>query len=46
MGPKERVIKEIIIKPNSPPLYLLDGNIGKKKFEPIGYTKNQLQVIN
>ena len=40
-----RTIKEIIIKPGSPPLYLLDGDVGKRKTEPVAYTKNQLQVI-
>ena len=42
---RPRTIKEIIIKPGSPPLYLLDGEVGRRKLEPVGYTKNQLQVI-
>lgn len=43
--PKIRSIKEVLIKPGSPVLYLLDGNVGKRKVEPVGYTKNQLQVV-
>lgn len=44
--PKERVIRQIVIKPGFPPMYLLDGNVGKNKIEPITYTKNQLQTID
>lgn len=40
-----RTVKQVIIKPNSPPLYLLNGTVGKLKIDPVGYTKNQLQVI-
>ncbi len=43
--PKPRIIKEILIKPGYPPLYLLSGNVGKRQVEPVAYTKNQLQVI-
>ena len=43
--PTERIIREVLIKPNSPPLYLLNGVIGSRKVEPVAYTKNQLQVI-
>ena len=43
--PKIRVIRDIILKPNYPPLYLLDGKKGEAKVQLIGYTKNQLQVI-
>jgi hypothetical protein len=42
---KIRFIKEFIISPNAPPMYLLDGNYGPKKVENIGYTKNQLLVL-
>jgi hypothetical protein len=42
---KQRTVKEILIKPNFPPMYLLDGNIGKRKVEPIARTKEQLQII-
>lgn len=44
-NPKIRIVKEILIKPNSPPLYLLDGDVGKRKVEPIAYTKQQLQIV-
>jgi hypothetical protein len=44
-NPTKRVIKQIILKPNQVVLYLLDGNIGKWKIEPVAYTKNQLQVV-
>ena len=42
---KVRTIKELLLKPNSPPLYLLDGTVGHQKVTPVGYTKNQLQLI-
>ena len=44
-SPVVRTIKEVLIKPNSPPLYLLDGNVCKRKVDITAYTKNQLQVI-
>lgn len=44
-NPEIRVIKEVLIKPGFPPMYLLDGNIGPQKTEPVAYTKNQLQVV-
>lgn len=40
-----RTIKEILLKPAYPPMYLLNGNVGKRKVEPVAYTKNQLQVV-
>ena len=42
---KERVIRQVLIRPGLPPQYLLDGNATKYKFEPVAYTKNQLQLI-
>ena len=42
---KERIIKDVILKSGYPPMYLLDGNSGNLKIEPVAYTKNQLQVI-
>jgi predicted DNA-binding antitoxin AbrB/MazE fold protein len=42
---KIRTIKEILIKPGFPPMYLLDGDTGPNKIEPIAYTKNQLQKV-
>lgn len=44
-APKERTIKEVLIGPGLPPQYLLEGNTGKRKVEPVAYTKNQLQLI-
>jgi transposase InsO family protein len=41
-----RSVKEVILKPNSPPLYLLDGQFGDLKIEPVAYTKNQLLVLS
>ena len=43
--PKPRVVKEVLLKPGFPPMYLLDGEIGKRKVEPVAYTKNELQII-
>lgn len=44
--PKIRTIKNVTLKENLPPMYLLDGNVSDMKIEPIGYTKNQLQVVD
>ena len=41
-----RVVKEFLIKPGFPPLYLLDGNIGPRKTDAIARTRQQLQIIN
>lgn len=44
--PDQREIKEIVIKPDSPVLYLLNNPKHKEQpFELIGYSRNQLQVI-
>lgn len=43
--PTPRVIKEVLLRPGQPPMYLLDGKIGPRKTEPVAYTKNQLQII-
>jgi hypothetical protein len=40
------VIAEVLIKPNSPPLYQVKGTVGKNKIYPTAYTRNQLQVVN
>lgn len=37
--PKERTIINVLLKPDQPPMYQLDG-------ENIGYTRNQLQLIS
>ena len=42
---KLREIKEVLIKSNNPPLYLLDGSHGTLKVEPIAYTRNQLLIL-
>jgi hypothetical protein len=44
--PKIRFIKEMLLQPNEPVLYLLDGEYGRLKIEPTGYTRNQLQVVS
>ena len=44
--PDIRIIKQVVIEPGKPPMYLLDGKSGKLGIEPIGYTKNQLQVVD
>lgn len=44
-NPKERIIKEVLLRPNQPVQYLLDGDVGKRHVEPVAYTKNQLQII-
>jgi hypothetical protein len=43
---KVRTVKEVLLKPQAPVTYLLDGHIGKRKLEYIAYTKNQLSVIH
>lgn len=43
--PQIRIIREILLRPGSPPMYLLDGNVGKRNTEPVAYTKNQLQLV-
>lgn len=44
-SPQIRVVKEVILKPGFPPLYLLDGAFSRHKIEPVAYTKAQLQVV-
>jgi hypothetical protein len=44
--PTIRTIKEVLLKPGYPPMYLLDGNVGARKVEPVAYTKNQLQLVD
>jgi hypothetical protein len=38
--PKERVIKKVLLNPNQPALYILEGP------DEVGFTKNQLQLIS
>ena len=40
-----RTIKQILLKPGYPVMYLLDGKGLKGDIEPVLYTKSQLQVI-
>lgn len=43
---KVRIIRQILIKPGFPPMYLLDGSSGPDNdFQPVSYTRNQLQVV-
>jgi hypothetical protein len=41
----ERIVKDVILAPNQPPLYLLDGPDKYGIDNEVAYTKNQLQVI-
>lgn len=44
---KIRTIREVLIKPGFPPMYLVDGDKGPNKdFEPVAYTRNQLQIVS
>ena len=43
--PKPKVVKEVLLQPNQPPLYLLEGQTGDRKITPIAYTKNQLSLV-
>ena len=44
-NPKVRTVKEVILRPNLPPGYLLDSNIGKIHTDAIYRTYQQLQII-
>lgn len=44
-SPEERTVKQILLNPGQPPLYLLDGNVGPHKVALVAYTKAQLQEI-
>lgn len=44
-NPDVRIVKEVLLKPGYPPMYLLDGKIGPRKIDPTPYTKSHLQVI-
>ena len=41
-----RTIKQVLIEPEQPIMYLLDGKVGPLKIEPVGYTYNQLQKVS
>ena len=44
-GVEPRTVKEVLLRPTLPPMYLLDGNIGKQHTDNIARTFQQLQVI-
>lgn len=44
--PRPRIIKEVLLKPYQPVLYLLDDPKKNSEFEKIGYSRNELQVIS
>lgn len=43
--PKVRVVKQILLRPGQPPMYLLDNPKRSNGIDNIPYTRNQLQVI-
>ena len=43
--PKIRIVKNIILNPNQPPMYMLDNKNQPDGIDKVLYTKNQLQVI-
>jgi len=45
-NPKIRTIMHVSLKPNSPPLYILDGHGGQMGYDSVAYTKNQLRVVH
>jgi len=45
-NPEIRTVKQVLIEPEEPIMYFLDGKVGPLKIEPIGYTYNQLQKVS
>ncbi len=45
-NPKIREVKEVLIVPLQPIMYLLDGSVGDLDIESVGYTYNQLQKVS
>lgn len=45
-NPRIRTIKYVLLKPNQPPIYLIDGDYSSLKVEKAGYTINQLQLVD
>jgi hypothetical protein len=44
-NPKERIVEKIILNPQEPPMYQLNGT--KTKIDSsVAYTKNQLQIVD
>ncbi len=45
-NPTIRTIKSVLLKPDEPVMYLLDGDYGENKIECVGYTRNQLLPVH
>ena len=45
-NPAIRTVKYLSLKPDQVPMYFLDGDVGLLKIEPVGYTRNQLQLVS
>jgi hypothetical protein len=45
-NPTVRTVKEMLMKPGEPIMYMLNGNTGPLKVEPVAYTYNQLQKVS
>ena len=45
-NPEIRTVKYVSLKPMQVPMYFLDGDVGLLKIEPVGYTRNQLQLVS
>jgi len=45
-NPKVRTVKYILMEPEEPIMYLLDGNVGPLGVETVGYTYNQLLKVS
>ncbi len=43
---KIRTIKQVLMEPEGPIMYLLDGKIGPLQIDPVAYTYNQLQKVS
>jgi len=41
-----RTIKQVLLEPGEPIMYLLDGKVGPLKIDSNGYTYNQLQKVS
>lgn len=44
-NPQIRTIRSVLVKPDEPIMYLLDGDYGENKIECVGYTRNQLLTV-
>ena len=44
--PKIRIVKEVLMEPLQPIMYLLDGDVGQLLIEPVAYTRNQLHKVS